>query len=362
MESVESDVIAFFDWILSNRASVKMEGEESSTSPRAARRRASRDEHDPAAIGAYFFHQCITMTEGSPPPPSNSESSRVPFSSIFHINFKFHPVPSESIEEKEVRLHEELQRFRDLGSRPITAIPYEYVGQDIRGLYPKTVDEKVKRNYQDWHMLTPAYKLSFSGMTSCEHFVSLFRKSSRNNLYQRIYRWVKEEKVVTYCDWLDKLSSFASMTILVMTFAFTCSEMYMGATMEYRPNTPEEGSADMAALNALNRQREIWNFVKLLLSGIPTAVMTFNAFKRTTLPKRNVIIINFKKGLVASSQRILPDGPREDTMSSITHPYKRRTLAVPQSWKRGTLLIPGFSSQTKRRMSAHSQTSYIPPP
>lgn len=76
--------------------------------------------------------------------------------------FKLAPVERE--DEMERRLKEELRISSDA---PITAIPYEYVGADIRQLYPNN-DLNVK-NYQDWYKLTPAYSIAFAGKTPIVH-------------------------------------------------------------------------------------------------------------------------------------------------------------------------------------------------
>ncbi|KAG3108746.1 hypothetical protein PI124_g3958 [Phytophthora idaei] len=189
---------------------------------------------------------------------------------------RFTAVPREDPTAREKRLLHELRRFGDL-NRAITAIPYEYVGNDIRSLYPKTMADSLKRNYPDWYMLTPAYKLSFAGMSFADHVSSFCSRRSGNNLVQRAVRWVKEEKVVIYCDWLDKLSAFASLCVLMMTFTMTCSQIVIGAQMMYQSTGPNSSDGGPVPKESFTQRVEIWYYIKLLLSGIPTVVMTFNA-------------------------------------------------------------------------------------
>ncbi|KAG7375699.1 hypothetical protein PHYPSEUDO_015565 [Phytophthora pseudosyringae] len=119
--------------------------------------------------------------------PSRAPENIHPFLLPQITRRRFTSVPKESIVDREQRLLQELRRFDDL-DRTITAIPYEYVGNDIRSLYPKTMAASLKRNYPDWHMLTPAYRLRFAGMSWTEHVTSLVSRRSGNNLIQRMIR------------------------------------------------------------------------------------------------------------------------------------------------------------------------------
>lgn len=249
---------------------------------------------------------------------------------------RFGRVPPEPAAEREQRLRAEMRRFPGIRT-PITAIPYEYVGNDIRALYLQSASESLKLNYPDWHLLTPAYRLRFAGMTWSEHAGALFSYHSGNNLLRRAIRWWEEDKVVIYSDRLDKLSSVASMIVLVGTFALTCSQMIYDAPAQCAAVNGDGGSLAPPS-NLLTRLSTLWSLLKLLVSGIPGGVIAFNAFKRTTLPKSKVVILSFRDGTIEQpkkkkkNQRVSPLIGRpsaSETMSSIKSPTRRRTLSLP---------------------------------
>ena len=126
------------------------------------------------------------------------------------------------------------------GEGRVKVIRYEDIGGDTVPYYP------------DWYMLTTAYKLEFAGMTKYEHFASLFNYRSENNVKCRIIRWIKEKKIVVFCDRMDKLSIISSMIVMLMTFTTTIWELIFEV----------EGRCDYS-------QFHLGYIIKLILSGIP---------------------------------------------------------------------------------------------
>lgn len=208
------------------------------------------------------------------------------------------------IEDKDVeeeRLQNELIIEPQDQKNLIRVLPYSYIGSDISKIdsvsYPK--------NYPDWYKRTPAYKLEFSGIKGTEHLSSLIKPGSGNTILNRFFRWVNEDKVVTYCDWRDKLSAIATMLVVIMTFIVTFMQWRSSAKAVYvvdvEPNTTDPDAKQRIEhtkkLNAIANHKS-WIWTKMILSGVSAMIVSYNAYKRTTLPKENYIIKSFKKGKI----------------------------------------------------------------
>lgn len=206
-------------------------------------------------------------------------------------------VPKEPPHEREMRMRREMKISNKVPY--INSIPYEYVGNDIRHLYPPHVPEEERLNYPDWHKLTPAYKLSFAGMTTGQHAKSFFTWGNPNSGLNRAKRWASEDKVIIYSDLLDKISSLAGILILVMVFVITIIQIRSDSQIAYHANNPEnhEDVKDAELLTKLSNNT-YWNITKLFLTGVPTLIAGYNVFKRTTLPHKTVRITSFDEGLV----------------------------------------------------------------
>ncbi len=208
-------------------------------------------------------------------------------------------------EREDSRVIEEFKTYKfgeDHANREITAIPYDFIGKDITSLYDRTVPENERVNYPDWYKLTPVYKLSNSGMTAKEHVWKLiFDPDSQNHLFKRAVRWIKEDKTVVYCDWVDKLSAVASILVLLMTLLVTAWQIYIGASAVYTvpdvdPNTdkPDE-ILRLQRAKALDKiaNHTLWKAFKIVFSAIPAIIVIGNVYKRTTVPLANVRIHSF---------------------------------------------------------------------
>lgn len=173
-----------------------------------------------------------------------------------------------------------LRHFNNLfGNGHIRVIRYEDIGADVHPYYP------------DWYKLTTAYKLEFSGMTAYEHVSSFFNPSDENNIKRRIIRWIGEEKIVTYCDRMDKLSIVASMIVMIITFGTAIWEL-MFQTADACNYGPREAQG-----------YRIGRIIKVLLSSIPITVNLINSYKRTTVPKPNVLIRDFRRFTLVGSKQ-----------------------------------------------------------
>ena len=193
----------------------------------------------------------------------------------------FKPAKNESENELNTRV---LNEFQSLGHT--TAIPYEYIGADLSSIY----GDGIAPVYPDYYKLTPVYKMKFSGQTLGGHVSSFFTKSSGNFVCKRFGRWWNEDKVVTYCDNINKIASITSFLVLLITFAITVWQLIIGAQLTYKATRKNEDKVkqldDFA--NSLP-----WTILKAIVSGFSAAVVIWNVYKRTTLPKRNIQIEGF---------------------------------------------------------------------
>jgi hypothetical protein len=202
--------------------------------------------------------------------------------------------------------------------KPIYAIPYEYIGNDSSSRYRDDLDPKqYTKNYPDWYKLTPAYDIKFSGMEPLEQFTTLFNPSSSNFIKHRVGRWIAEDKTVVYCDRWDKLTAIASTFLLIMTVIVTLYQLYANAKVKYTASDPSNATsvARAARLDSFAAS-PYWTFAKLICSSIPAAVIAWNAFKRTTLPKQNTQIGSFSNRTVIPNTSDVPKD-RKPTMANM---------------------------------------------
>ena len=180
-----------------------------------------------------------------------------------------------------------MKEFQDLGT--LTAIPYEYIGADLSSIYS---DGNVP-SYPDYYKLTPVYNMKFSGKSFGGHLSSLFNTNSGNFVGKRLMRWWNEDKVVTYCDRINKLASITSFFVLLMTFAITVWQLIVGAQLTYKATRKNED--DVKQLDDFANSLP-WTIFKAIVSGFSAAVVMWNVYKRTTLPKRGIKINKFNNG------------------------------------------------------------------
>ena len=221
---------------------------------------------------------------------------------------------NDSIEQKRNRwLMSELQMFPEHGK--VVPIPYDYVGADIRKKYPTGTMYKYRRNYPDWHMITPAYNINFSGMTKPELIARLIDPRSKNNIVHRVLRLWREEKVVTYTDIFAKISSVSTILFLTMTFAITIWQLMINAEMSYKIPSVSPDTTDLyerslfAKVDQLNRvaNSTLWKLIHLVLSGLPAFVIIWNAFKRSTIPVQGITIDNIGRGtVIRMNRKVMP--------------------------------------------------------
>ena len=225
----------------------------------------------------------------------------------------FSPAQHESEKELNTRILNEFQSFGHT-----TAIPYEYIGADLSSIY----GEGRAPVYPDYYKLTPVYKMKFSGKSFGGHVSSFFTKSSGNFVGKRFRRWWNEDKVVTYCDTVNKIASVTSFFVLLMTFAITVWQLIIGAQLTYEAT--RNNKDDVQKLDSFANSLP-WTILKAIVSGFSAMVVIWNVYKRTTLPKRNIQI----KGFVGSGtiEDLNPKNPknyinRVDTIPEIRKPQE----------------------------------------
>ncbi len=265
-------------------------------------------------------------TSATNPPPLRS-TKRIRFQSLV----------KETEDERELREMKELAINGE--GHNIYAIPYEYIGNNSKQLYPGIDMAQYQRNYPDYYKLTPAYNMNFSGMTKTEQFTTLFKPSSSNNVFQRLKRLANEDKTVIYCDWWDKAASTISFIFIVLMLIITYTQLKTRASVTYETKDIRY-KEEVDKLNAWATS-DTFSYIKLALSIISATIVIRNVFKRTTLPRKNTRITSFRNGTVE-----LPTGRRE-TMASTTKPQLSR----------GQSLRNIFSSVFKSNKVAPAPTS-----
>lgn len=191
---------------------------------------------------------------------------------------------SETSADREARLQRELKLNPD--SDKIKAIPFEWIGKDItigNSIYPSNVPLNKRKNFPDWHKLTPAYRMKFSGRSPSYLITSLFNPTSNNNIPKRIARWAMEDHSVQYSTPFSKLAALVAFGFLLMTLVMTI----------YEVATP-----DQTLMFYLSKS------IKLAMSIFSGSMLIWSVFKRTTIPARDVVITSFEKGIIES------DAPR----------------------------------------------------
>jgi hypothetical protein len=258
---------------------------------------------------------------------------------------KFINLPKESPDDRENREQQELRIAGPL--EPIYAIPYEYIGHNSASRFQDGLDPKqYTKNYPDWYKLTPAYDIKYSGMEPLEQFTTLFNPSSSNSIKHRIGRWLAEDKTVIYCDRWDKLTAVASTFLLIMTVIVTLYQLHANAKVKYTASNPNNAAsvARAARLDSFAAS-PYWTFAKLVCSSIPAAVIAWNAFKRTTLPKRNTQIGSFKNRTVIPNTSDIPKD-RKPTIANM----------------RNAKIIPADESErSESDRSRNSQSTQVTP-
>lgn len=251
---------------------------------------------------------------------------------------------SENVDQYNKRLLKELQKSK---SNAIMPIPYEYVGSDIRLLYG-TRDHSI--NYPDWHMITPAYHIAYSGMSKFEHVKSLLNPNSGNFILMRIRRWIEEPKSIVYCNWLDKLASLISFLLLSMTSLASLWQVKLGVKITYVfTDDSVRSNFELLELNQLNElgNSTNWLLTKAILTFISGLIITWNVYKRTTLPKANSVKINnFSRKLVLS---------KTYPFVKFNKPLTTKTNALIKSKTMRSVIVP--LPRSKTRISRISITS-----
>jgi hypothetical protein len=187
---------------------------------------------------------------------------------------------------------------------PLYSVPYPNVGRS--------------EDVPDYHMLTPAYCLKFSGMSTPEHITSLFIPSSQNNIINRGVRWLKEDKQVVYTSIFNKAAAIASGIVLLTTllivwlsFSIQAQEEFMidETTKEWISLSEEQKKKRKSKLHTLNSfTSNYWKYARLGLSGLASAAFAFEVYKRTTIPKDKTVITNVYRGqILKDSSKVFSD-------------------------------------------------------
>lgn len=279
---------------------------------------------------------------------------------FFHLTsslvMKFASAYAETAEDRDAREMKELH----IGdpSLPIYSIPYEYVGNNTAPLYRRNVDpSQYTMNYPDWYKVTPAYQLSFAGMTMREHVTSFFTPGSSNSAPQRIERWIKEDKTVIYCDLVSKFAALASIAVLLMTLLTTTYQVYARAQSRYIPQLNNLSIEDMqrsidrtAILNNWGTSGW-WTIIKIVFSAIPAAVIICNVYKRTTLPKKFTCIKHIRHGSIVSTA---PPSPLRRARSQTAMISVHRRVAISNTSNVSAARVHPTATNLHRSMSYSS--------
>lgn len=184
----------------------------------------------------------------------------------------------ESSDDKEQRLQRDL-KINPMSDK-IKAVPFEWIGKDIvrsHDIYPSNVPTASRKNFPDWHKITPAYSIKFSGRTMPYLITSLFDPKSNNNIPKRIARWAMEDHAVAYTSRYSKAAALIAFCLLVMTLVMTMREL--------------TGPSQSTFLYGMK-------WIKLVGSIFSGTMLMWSVFKRTTIPARDVVIKNFANGNV----------------------------------------------------------------
>lgn len=170
------------------------------------------------------------------------------------------------------------------------AIPYFLVGTHASEVKKEKGYENTQITYPDWHMITPAYDISFSGMTAGQLAKDMFNDASNpNHIGKRLKRWINEHKKVIYCDTIDKIATIVTVLLLMFTAVVTIWSLAVHAEERFVvPEGVDSPSADM--LNSLV-QNKSFKYAKAILTSISVAIGMWNVIKRTTVPKNKTIPI-----------------------------------------------------------------------
>lgn len=201
------------------------------------------------------------------------------------------PLARLPVEESDVQACRRLkQELRRLPHKPITAIPYEYIGADITSLYAPDVPAADRVNYPDWFRLTPAFKIQNAGMSPAKHVRSLFNPVSNNNAVRRFGRWSREKITVVYCNWMDKLAGMITVLLVLLSVSLLVWQFKAKAkpVFVYKGTDPTE--EDKHNIDTLNKYGIIWDITRIVLSSIAVMITAWNVYKRTTLPMSNTMI------------------------------------------------------------------------
>ena len=206
-----------------------------------------------------------------------------------HYLFRADTVKESDDDARDKRLLKDFHLYPEKRTdTPVYAIPYNWIGKNLAGMVSNTPNGMGDvRNYQDWYMTTPAYNIKYSGYTNGELFKRLFYTNHQNNIKNRISRWVEEPIMVTFCDSFDKIASIVAILLLLITAVIALFQIISKTTTVY---LKKDGTVNKP-YTLLNK---IWVWIKLVLSGCSAAIITYNIYKRTTIPRVGVQIKSFK--------------------------------------------------------------------
>ena len=193
------------------------------------------------------------------------------------------------------RLKEDLILYPEAVIKDIKSIPYSWVGRESKHLQTWIAADR-RRNYPDWHKITPAYDISFSGMNKKQLAVSLFKLNDPNNFGKRFKRWWNEDKAVIYCNKLDMIASGITLFLLAMTLIVLIWQWYVGASLRFEV----DGSTNHKSAKLLNKIPNGigWKWVRGILTSFSVLIFATNIFKRTTEPTNRVVIKEFQPKVV----------------------------------------------------------------
>lgn len=179
-------------------------------------------------------------------------------------------------------------------NKSVNTAKSDFRHNELRKLYPERQlraisASEIGKSYPDYNRITPAFDIRYSGYTLPHLAKTLFVPNSKNNIVSRTNRLIKEDQYVIYNTLSETIGNFLSVAIILLTLGLAIWEFKEKVVVKYYSKEGVEHKQITQMSNNLN-------LIKLFASGICTAIIAWNVFKRTTVPHSGVLIKSLDKG------------------------------------------------------------------
>lgn len=162
-------------------------------------------------------------------------------------------------------------------------IPYDPSGRQNTQYNHNNFEAVIMKEY----MKTPDYAIrNVKGFSAATLGTSLVIPYSGNTILDRVKRVYDEKLYIVFSDRSDKIAIAITIVSMVITIAFLCYAFYLGAHQEYVFTDPdgEHAGKKQTRLRTLNTFWSGWTWfiARLVLAGIPSFILLWRIFKRTT--------------------------------------------------------------------------------